>query len=416
MPAGEPGLKRSGALAGRAGAAGLTGAASRPLAFWLIAYCFVVNMVGTTLPTPLYPVYQARFGFSSLVVTVVFAVYALGVIAALLVAGGASDQVGRRSTLGVGLALSAAAAAAFVTAHGLTLLFVGRVLSGLSAGTFTGTATAYLGELGGEGARRASRATLVATFANMGGLGLGPLLAGVLSQLAPFPLRLSFVVDLGLLGLGFVALALSPESVDRRRRASMRLRAPAVPAQARAVFAQAATAGFAGFAVLGLFTAVAPVFMGTLLHIGDRVVTGAVVAAVFAASTAGQLSGSRMRRAGALRVGCVGLLAGMGLVAAAIVERSLWALVLGGVVAGLGQGLSFRAGLGAVSAASPPERRGEVASTFFVALYVAIAIPVVGIGVMTQLTSLATAGVAFACVVAAIATGALYSLVRHPEP
>lgn len=135
-------------------------------------------MVGTTPPTPLYPIYQARFGFSSLIVTVVFAVYALGVIAALLVAGGASDQLGRRSTLGVGLALSAAAAGAFVAAHGLALLFVCRVLSGLSAGIFTGTATAYLGELGGDGAGRSSRATLVATFANMGGLGLGPLLAG----------------------------------------------------------------------------------------------------------------------------------------------------------------------------------------------------------------------------------------------
>lgn len=179
------------------------------------------------------------------------------------------------------------------------------------------------------------------------------------------------------------------------------------------MFAQAATAGFAGFAVLGLFTAVAPSFMGELLHIHDHAVTGVVVFAVFAASTVGQLSLPAVRGAAALPAGCVGLIAGMGLVAGAIEARSVWMLVLGGVVAGLGQGLSFRAGLGAVQAASPPERRGEVASSFFVALYVAISIPVTGIGVMAELTSLATAGVAFACVVAAISAAALWSLARR---
>src|SRR5438105_6672664 len=115
-------------------------------------------------------------------VTVVFATYAAGVIAALLLVGRLSDEIGRRRVLLPGLAFSALSAVVFLIADGLGWLIVGRVLSGLSAGIFTGTATATLVDLAPPEKR--DRATLVATVANMGGLGLGPLLAGLLSEYA----------------------------------------------------------------------------------------------------------------------------------------------------------------------------------------------------------------------------------------
>lgn len=135
--------------------------APRRVAFWLMAAAFSVTMLGTTLPTPLYVLYQEKLGFSALMITVIFAVYAAGVLAALLLFGRASDALGRRRVLLPGLACAALSAVAFLLAQGLPLLFVGRVLSGLSAGIFTGTATATLVDLAGEG--QASRATLVAT-------------------------------------------------------------------------------------------------------------------------------------------------------------------------------------------------------------------------------------------------------------
>src|SRR5437868_12615011 len=143
--------------------------------------------------------------------TVSFATYAAGVIAALLLFGRLSDEVGRRRLLLPGLGLSALSAVCFLTADGLPLLIVGRILSGLSAGIFTGTATATLVDL--AGAERRARATLVATIANMGGLGCGPLLAGVLSQWAPSPLRLTFWVDLALLVPAATGIWTMPEPV-----------------------------------------------------------------------------------------------------------------------------------------------------------------------------------------------------------
>ncbi len=148
----------------------------RTAGFAVTALALAVGMMGTTLPTPLYALYRQRFGFSELMITVIFAAYAAGVIAALLLLGRLSDQIGRRRMLLPALGLSAVYAGMFLVADGLPLVLAGRILSGLSAGIFTGTATATLVDLAPSEHR--SRATLVAAVANMGGLGFGVLLAG----------------------------------------------------------------------------------------------------------------------------------------------------------------------------------------------------------------------------------------------
>ena len=131
-------------------------ATRREVAFWFIAYVFAATMLGTTLPTPLYVIWQSEWGFSSGVVTLIFAVYAAGVLAALVFAGRASDQVGRRPVLGAALGLSGLSTVVFILATSVGWLFLGRVLSGFSAGLMTGTATAALTDMLGP-ARPAER-------------------------------------------------------------------------------------------------------------------------------------------------------------------------------------------------------------------------------------------------------------------
>ena len=322
-----------------------------------------------------------------------------------------SDQLGRRPLLVAGLALSGLSAGAFLVADGLTLLIVGRVLSGLSAGIFTGTATATLIDLSPP--ERRVRATLVATIANMGGLGCGPLLAGVVSRWAGSPLRMTFWVDLALLVPASVGVWAMPEPVVTRSRPRLRPHALRVPAQMRATFVRAALAGFAGFAVLGLFAAVAPDFLAQELGVASRAAIGLVVFAVFAASTAGQAALELAPRAVALPAGCAALIGGMASFALGVALSDLALLVLGGVIAGFGQGLSLRAGLTAVNASAPPERRGEVASSFFVVMYVAISLPVIGEGFLAQATGLRPAGIIFAAVVAGLAAVVLVLVGRH---
>ncbi|GAA1558934.1 MFS transporter [Streptomyces globosus] len=374
---------------------------------------FAVCMAGTTLPTPLYGLYQQEFGFDELVTTVVFAVYAVGVIGVLLLAGNASDTVGRKPVLLTGLALAAASAACFLSATAMPWLYAGRLLSGLSAGLFTGAATAYVLELAPPGG--SSRATFVATAANMGGLGCGPLLAGLLSEYAPWPLHLPFAVHLVLVAASAGVLWALPETVGERGPLSaVRPQRPGVPAQVRAVFAPAATAAFVGFALFGVFTSVSPAFMAQSLDVHDRAVSGLVVALAFFASTAGQLAAGRLGVRRSLPLGCAALLAGLALLAAALWQDLLALVVLSALVGGAGQGLSFRGALSAVAGASPPDRRAAVISTLFVVAYAGISVPVVGVGVMAGPLGLENAGLVFlACMGALVAAAAAY-LLRRP--
>jgi MFS family permease len=391
----------------------------RTAAFWLVALAFGVTMTGTTLPTPLYVLYQQELGFSTLMITVIYAAYAAGVLVMLVLYGRLSDVIGRRRALLPGLLCSALSAVVFLTANGLPLLLTGRVLSGLSAGIFTGTATAALVDLADE--RASGRASLVGTAVNMGGLGMGPLLAGVLVQVAPDPLRLVFAVDLALVVIAAVGVWLIPETValtEGGRRPALgewlrpRVAPLSLPAQVRGTFVRAAIAGFAGFAVLGLFTAVSPSFLGKVLGLHSHALSGGVVFCVFAGSTLGQITLVQRLGRVALPVGCAVLIAGMALLTLGLATASLGLLITAAVVAGLGQGVSFRAGLASVNAQAPAAQRAGVASSFFVVLYVAISLPVVGEGLAANVVGLRTAGISFSVAVAVLAAIALAALLR----
>lgn len=364
--------------------------------FALLAYAFTANMLGTTLPTPMYALYAERMHFGVLTGTLIFATYAGGVLFALVGFGRWSDAVGRRPMLWGGAVAALASGVVFLLAHSVPELLVGRFLSGLSAGVFTGTATAAIIEAAPPSWR--SRASAVATVANIGGLGLGPLLAGFLVEYAPAPLHLAFALHLGLVALGVVAIGLAPETSGRTGRIG--LQRLSIPAPTRSAFAVAATAAFAGFAVMGLFSAVVPAFVSTLIGIDNHAAAGVVVASIFAASAAAQLVAGRIPPARAVALGCALLVVGMSVLALALHLGSLPLLILGAVVAGVGQGISFGRGLAAVAERTPADRRAEVSSTYFVVAYVAISLPVSGEGLAAQRYGLRTAGVSFALAVA----------------
>src|SRR4051812_23782638 len=150
------------------------------LGFWAVAFAFLTVMAFSTVPSPLYGLYQARDGFSSFVVTLIYAAYAVGVIAALLLAGHVSDWHGRRRVLLPAVATSIVSAVVFLAWRDVPGLLVARVVNGLSVGVVAATATAYLAELHVASRPDASprRAQLTATGVNVGGLGLGTLVSG----------------------------------------------------------------------------------------------------------------------------------------------------------------------------------------------------------------------------------------------
>ncbi len=332
---------------------------SRPVAFWLIAFAFAVTMLGTALPTPLYVIYQAQWHFSTSLITLIFATYAVGVLAALLVAGRSSDQVGRRPVLAAAIVLSILSAITFILAPGVGWLFAGRLLSGLSAGLITGTATAALTETARSGAGR--RASLVASTANMGGLGLGPLLAGLLAQYAARPTVLVFQVQLGLAVVAGLGLLLVPETVSGRAPLSLRFRGLDIPSRGRAEFIAAGFAGFAAFSLLGLFSALVPTFLGGVLHDSSHATAGTVVFLAFAVGAVTQIAGSRLPSRPVMLAGLMVFLAALGLIVAALSAASMPLFLAGTVVSGVATGAVF---MGSLAVANRLARRRPVVRSF----------------------------------------------------
>jgi MFS family permease len=360
---------------------------SHGFGFWAVAFAFTTVMAFTTAPTPLWSLYAQRDRFSSLTVTIVFAVYAFAVALSLFLVGHVSDWHGRRRVLMPALALEILAGVVFVAWPSLPGLLVARVLSGLGIGAVTATAMAWLSELGGAGSRRAQ---LVATGANLGGLGLGALISGVLARWVSDPLRVPFLVFTAVLLLTWVALLGAPETRGRpsaRRR--YRPQRVSVPARSRGHFFAAALGAGITFAVFGLLTSLAPSFLAGTLHQPSHALAGAVSFAGFATAALAQSLTANRTTQQLLAAAIPARLSGLALLTIAVwlPSPSFGVFLAGDVVVGAGCGLMFKGAIATVTEISAQEHRAEALAGVFLAAYLGLAGPVIGLGALTQIAS-----------------------------
>jgi MFS family permease len=369
-------------------------AVSRPRArfeagFWSVVFAYLAVMAVGTVPSPLYGLYQARDGFSTFAITLIFAAYSAGSTASLFLAGHISDWHGRKRVLLPGLVVSAAGAAVFLLWRSLAGLILARVLGGVAVGMVAATATAYLLELHGHSRPGATmvRAQLASTVANVGGLGLGALISGLLAQYVSKPLTIPYVVFLAALGLAFVLVAVSPDTRERTvPRPKYRPQRVSVPSNARGQFFAAIGGAAVAFAGLGLFTGLAGVFLVGTLHRTALSLAGATVFIVFAGGVAVQFITRAWSTRHVLIAGMVLLVVGLGLVvmAAWLSTPSLAAFLIGGAIAGAGSGAVFKGSLGTVMIIADPEHRAESAAGVLLAGYVGLSVPAIGVGVALQ--------------------------------
>ncbi|SDD31772.1 MFS transporter [Nocardioides lianchengensis] len=374
------------------------------LGFWVVAAAFLAVMAFATVPTPLYAIYQQVDGLEPLAITAVFAAFAVGVMASLYLAGHLSDVLGRRPMILVSVLVEVVSAIVFLQSTALPVLLAARLLCGLGVGTLAATATAHLSEL-----RLAARpedgpgtAGTVAGVVNIGGLALGALVGGVLAETVDRPLHTPYLVFLVLLVVAALAVALVPETVVRaEQRPAYRPQRVAVPAAARSTFAAAGAAAFAAFAVLGLFTSLTPTFLVTVFDQRDHLVAGAVVFGVFGSASAAQVVAARWPLARQLGYGAAATAVGLAGVVAGALLPALPLFVVGGVVAGAGVGLVFKASVALAAGLAPAESRGEVLAAVFLVAYAGITLPVLAVGAALLAVSPEPVLVVFAALVAA---------------
>jgi MFS family permease len=373
---------------------------------------FLVVMAGTTLPSPLFGLYEQRLHISSLSVTVIYGIYSVGVVAALAVLARFGSGIAPRTRLAAGLALSAVSATAFLVTTSLGLLIVARVLSGLAAGLTSGTATLAMIELGG--AERRARSAVIAVGVSFGGLAAGSAVAGAVSELGSGALTLPFLIDLvASLAVAPALLAIATGLADSTATAGgssgVKLAGPRI----RRLFIHAIVPGGVGFAANALVAAIAAVFLSQSLHLHSRALAGGVLAVLFLATAAGQLIVRRTSPRRAPTIGSSGLIAGLAALAWTLLAPSLAGLVATAIVIGTSAGICTGAGVASLAVAVPGSQLMKVTSWYYAALYASIAVPVMGAGLIAQSTGIATAGLIVCIALAAAVVAVLVSDISH---
>jgi MFS family permease len=385
---------------------------NRAAGFVAVTAMLVLFMAAAGAPTPLYVVYQQQWGFPTSTLTLVFAVYVLGLLATILVVGALSDHVGRRPVLIAAIALEAVALLLFLVAGGVATLLAARLVQGIATGAAITTLSAAVVDLTAPG--RAGRAGLVTSVATLLGLAAGSVGTGALVEFAPAPTTLVYVVLLVGVFAAVVATALLPETAPRRRGALASLR-PRVglPDYLRSEFLTITPILLASWALGGLYLSLGPSVAAGSLGITDHLVGGLVAMLLCGtgALTAFVLRNWPLPRvlllaAVLLAVGTMGTLG-------AVDAGSAPLAALGTVVAGVGFGAAGLGAFGTMAALARPTERGAVFALTYVVSYLAFSVPAVAAGVAANVVGLGPTTTVYGGVVAALGLIAVAARLRR---
>ncbi|MEU4409664.1 MFS transporter [Streptosporangium sp. NPDC023963] len=379
----------------------------------LLATTLTTFMAAAAAPTPLYAVYQGHWGFSSSVLTAVYAVYAVSLLVALLTVGSLSDHVGRRPVILGAVALETVAMVIFASADGVTALMVARVVQGFATGAATGALGAGLLD-----ADRA-RGPLVNSVTPALGLAAGGLGSSLLVQYLPAPTRTVFVVLIVAFVLQGAAILLLSESAGRRAGALASLRPHvSVPAGARRVLLLVTPITVAGWALGGFYLSLGPSLAREVTGSGSIVVGGLLVFALTISGTVAILALRAVPAPRAMRVASVLLALGVGVTLIGVNTGSGVLFFAGTVVAGLGFGAGFQGAARTLLPAAAPHERAGLMAAFYIVSYLAMGIPATVAGVVAGHLPLAELTTYYGIVLTLLALAALTGtfLVRERLP
>ena len=394
---------------------GMGGMLGRETSFWLLAVLLGAFLFAASAPSPLYAVYARLLSFSPATLTAIYAVYAFGALAGLLVAGRLSDHVGRRRVVVCALLIQLVGMAAFIVAQSVGELILGRTLQGLATGIAIGAISAWLLDL--QSPSRPGIGGVVAGVAPVAGLAAGALGSGLLVQYGPDPLHLVFWLLSIVYLVGLAVVAAAPDPVPRRPGwlGSLRPRIGVV-APARAAFAASMPTLIATWAIGGLYLSLGPSLAILLLGSESRIVGGLVIGALLGtAAVASAVIGAAPPR-GLLIRGSIVLLVGVAISLVAVALDSLPGFFVGSAVAGIGFGPAFLGVVRSVAPLAPPDQRGALLASLFIVLYLSFSVPAIVAGVAATDLGLRPTTYAYGIAVMALAAITTVLVARQPVP
>jgi uncharacterized membrane protein YeaQ/YmgE (transglycosylase-associated protein family) len=349
---------------------------SKNASFALFASIIPFFLGGSSAPTPLYAIYREAWGFSPITITLVFAIYAIVVLAALLALGSLSDHVGRRPVLIASALLQTAAMIVFATATSVTALVVARILQGIAVGAATGAVGAALLDVDRE------HGTIANAIAPTVGTALGGIVSGLMVAYLPAPTVLVYAVFGAAYVLQALGLAFATETAPLRPGALASLRPRlSIPPAVRASLLWATPGMIAAWAIAGFYGSLAPLLVRKLLQTTSPLHGGLALFVLAGSGAVGVLHSRSRTPDGAMRTGALALIAGSTIVWSAIALSSVGAFFVGSVIAGLGFGGSFQGAVRSILSSAQPEERAGVISIIYIVAYLALGVPAVMGGV-----------------------------------
>ncbi|TCO53628.1 MFS transporter [Actinocrispum wychmicini] len=355
---------------------------SHATSFVAVAVIFVLFAAASSAPSPLYVVYQQKWGFSATTLTGIFAVYVLGLIAALLVLGALSDHVGRRPVLGAAIALEAVALVLFVTAGDVSTLFIARLIQGVATGTAMTTLGATLVDLNPPHAP--GRAGVVNGVVPLSGLAVGALGCGALVQYAPAPTHFVWALLLAGMVLAAVVVVVMPETSVRRPGGLASLTPKlGVPPRLRAELVALVPILVASWALGGLYLSLGPSVAAVEFGLTNHLIGGLVVTLLCGTGAATAYALRKRPMDFVLRFGASLLALGTAVTLVGVLSSVVALGILGTAVAGIGFGASALASFATLARIAAPAERGELFAVAYTISYVAFSVPAVVAGLAT---------------------------------
>lgn len=371
-------------------------------AFPLLAILLFAFFVAGSAPSPLFVVFQQQWGFSPALLTVAFAIYAIALLASLLVAGSLSDHIGRRPVVFTALLLQAGAMLTFLLADSINGIIAARIVQGIATGMVSGALTAAVVEAAPAAQKRLG--AMIGSVSPLAGLAVGALLTGIAVKFALHPVPLVFGVLVAICVVGAVATLFLPESATPRPGALASL-VPriSIPVQARAEFFRGVPTMLAVWSLAGLYLSLVPSMLQQIFGIHDGIVNGLAIATFFGLGAA---SPTLLKKLSPVRMSAVGmslLAVGAGLVAVSLATRSVALFFAGTALAGFGGGSAFSAQVQTLAPLAQPHQRAELFAALYATSYLAFSVPAMLAGRLIAPLGLPATAEGYAALVLAVA-------------
>jgi hypothetical protein len=350
---------------------------SQRSAFYLLASITISFLAGSVAPTPLYALYQAQWGFSPITVTIIFGIYAISVLTALLFVGRLSDHLGRRPVLIAAIAAQAATMVIFATASGVGDLMLARIIQGLATGAALGAVGAGMIDL--NKARGATANAVAPTF----GTATGGILSGFLVQYLPAPTHLVYAVLCVIFVLQGIGVALMTDTIGPAPGALASLKPRlSLPAAVRGPLLLALPVLVASWALAGFYGSLGPMLVRGMLGVGSALLGGLALFVLAASAGLAVLVLQHREPRAMMTFGASLLAAGVGVAVWSFSHHAITAFFAGTSIAGMGFGAGFQGAVRSIVSFAAPHERAGVLSVVFIVSYLSMGVPAIAAGVL----------------------------------